>query len=354
MSHFDLAQKKLKIEELTAQTMQEDFWNDPQQAQTVIRRLNGIREVVENYEKLEASLANLEESGELLKEDMDEDIFTLCEEEYTQMEKDFERFEIGVLLSHEYDQSNAILELHPGAGGTESCDWCSMLYRMYSRYAEKKGFKVTVLDYLPGEEAGIKSVTMLVEGDKAYGYLKAEKGVHRLVRISPFDSGGRRHTSFASLDVMPQFNDEIEIEIRPEDLIVETKRASGAGGQHINKTESAVRLTHKPTGIVVECQQERSQFQNKDKALCMLRAILYKRKKEETDSARASARRLQVGSGDRSEKIRTYNFPQNRVTDHRLTGESKNFNIAAVMNGDLDELIDKLILAEQTKLMENA
>lgn len=192
MSHFDLAQKKLKIEELTAQTLQEDFWNDPQQAQTVIRRLNGIREVVENYEKLEASLANLEESGELLKEDMDEDIFTLCEEEYTQMEKDFERFEIGVLLSHEYDQSNAILELHPGAGGTESCDWCSMLYRMYSRYAEKKGFKVTVLDYLPGEEAGIKSVTMLVEGDKAYGYLKAEKGVHRLVRISPFDSGGRR------------------------------------------------------------------------------------------------------------------------------------------------------------------
>ena len=183
VSHFDLAQKKLKIEELTARTLEADFWNDPQQAQNVIRRLNSIREVVESYEKLEAALANLEESCELLKEDMDEDIFMLCEEEYIQMEKDFSQFEIGVLLSHEYDQSNAILELHPGAGGTESCDWCSMLYRMYSRYAEKKGFKVTVLDFLPGEEAGVKSVTMLVEGDKAYGYLKAEKGGHRLVRI---------------------------------------------------------------------------------------------------------------------------------------------------------------------------
>lgn len=337
VSHFDLAQKKLKIEELTAQTMQEDFWNDPQQAQTVIRRLNGIREVVENYEKLEASLANLEESGELLKEDMDEDIFTLCEEEYTQMEKDFERFEIGVLLSHEYDQSNAILELHPGAGGTESCDWCSMLYRMYSRYAEKKGFKVTVLDYLPGEEAGIKSVTMLVEGDKAYGYLKAEKGVHRLVRISPFDSGGRRHTSFASLDVMPQFNDEIEIEIRPEDLIVETKRASGAGGQHINKTSSAVRLIHKPTGIVVACQTQRSQVQNRDFCMKMLMSKLVEIKErehlEKISDIKGEQLKIEWGS-----QIRSYVFmPYTLAKDTRTGYESG--NIQSVMDGDIDGFI---------------
>ena len=292
---------------------------------------------MENYEKLEASLANLEESGELLKEDMDEDIFTLCEEEYTQMEKDFERFEIGVLLSHEYDQSNAILELHPGAGGTESCDWCSMLYRMYSRYAEKKGFKVTVLDYLPGEEAGIKSVTMLVEGDKAYGYLKAEKGVHRLVRISPFDSGGRRHTSFASLDVMPQFNDEIEIEIRPEDLIVETKRASGAGGQHINKTESAIRIQHIPTGIVVSCQNERSQIQNREMAMKMLRSKLIELKESERlaneQSIKGEIKKIEWGS-----QIRSYVFcPYTLVKDHRTGCETG--NIQAVMDGDIQPFI---------------
>ena len=346
VSHFDLAQKKLKIEELTAQTMQEDFWNDPQQAQTVIRRLNGIREVVENYEKLEASLANLEESGELLKEDMDEDIFMLCEEEYTQMEKDFERFEIGVLLSHEYDQSNAILELHPGAGGTESCDWCSMLYRMYSRYAEKKGFKVTVLDYLPGEEAGIKSVTMLVEGDKAYGYLKAEKGVHRLVRISPFDSGGRRHTSFASLDVMPQFNDEIEIEIRPEDLIVETKRASGAGGQHINKTSSAVRLIHKATGIVVSCQTERSQFQNRDTCMKMLRSRLVELKMQQHAEKISDLKGVQLKI-EWGSQIRSYVFmPYQLVKDNRTGYETSNIN--AVMDGDLDGFINAYLKAEAT------
>ena len=337
MSHFDLAQKKLKIEELTAQTMQEDFWNDPQQAQTVIRRLNGIREVVENYEKLEASLANLEESGELLKEDMDEDIFTLCEEEYTQMEKDFERFEIGVLLSHEYDQSNAILELHPGAGGTESCDWCSMLYRMYSRYAEKKGFKVTVLDYLPGEEAGIKSVTMLVEGDKAYGYLKAEKGVHRLVRVSPFDANARRQTSFASLEVMPELDNTIQVDIRPEDIEMQVYRSSGAGGQHINKTSSAVRLIHKPTGIVVSCQTQRSQFQNRDYAMEMLKAKLYQIAKQQhmdkIDDIKGVQNEIAWGH-----QIRSYVFmPYTMVKDHRTNYETG--NVDAVMDGDLDGFI---------------
>ena len=236
MSRFDLAEKKHKIEELTARTMEESFWSDPQHAQILIQQLNGLKDVVESYEQLNHALAGMEETLTLLKDDFDTEIFELLEMEYHEMEERFEQFELKMLLSHEYDHSNAILELHPGAGGTESCDWADMLYRMYSRWAEKKGYKVSVLDYLAGDEAGIKSITFLVEGDMAYGYLKAEKGVHRLVRISPFDSGGRRHTSFASLDVMPQFNDEIEIEIRPEDLIVETKRASGAGGQHINKT----------------------------------------------------------------------------------------------------------------------
>lgn len=191
VSHFDLAEKKHKIQELTSMTLQDDFWSDPQHAQTLIRQLNGIKDIVESYERLNSALEGLEETHDLLKEDYDDEIFELFEAEYLEMEKNFDDFEIKILLSHEYDHSSAILELHPGAGGTESCDWADMLYRMYSRWAEKKGFKVSVLDYLPGEEAGIKSVTFLVEGDMAYGYLKAEKGVHRLVRISPFDSGGR-------------------------------------------------------------------------------------------------------------------------------------------------------------------
>ena len=212
MSHFDLAEKKHKIAELDSRTLEEGFWNDPSHAQGIIRQLNGLKDIVGAYEKLNATLSSLEETGELLKDDFDPEIFELYEMEYQEMETAFDDFEIKVLLSHEYDHSSAILELHPGAGGTESCDWADMLYRMYSRWAEKKGFKVSVLDYLAGDEAGIKSITFLVEGDMAYGYLKAEKGVHRLVRISPFDAGGRRHTSFASLDVMPQFNDEIEID----------------------------------------------------------------------------------------------------------------------------------------------
>lgn len=343
MSHFDLDQKRLKIEELTARTMEESFWSDPDQAQTVIRRLNGIKETVESYETLEKTLQELSDTCDMLKDEMDEELFGLCEEEYTQMSVDFERFEISILLSHEYDQSNAILELHPGAGGTESCDWCGMLYRMYVRYCEHKGFKVTELDYLPGEEAGIKSVTFLVEGDKAYGYLKAEKGVHRLVRISPFDSGGRRHTSFASLDVMPQFNDEIEIEIRPEDLIVETKRASGAGGQHINKTSSAVRLIHKPTGIVVSCQTERSQFQNRDTAMKMLASKLYQIKEQEHLDKISDIKGVQkeIAWGH---QIRSYVFmPYTMVKDHRTGYESG--NVQAVMDGDLDGFINAYLKA---------
>ena len=279
----------------------------------------------------------MDETAEALKNDLDEELLEMASDEYVGASESFEAFEIQVLLSHEYDQNNAILELHPGAGGTESCDWASMLYRMYTRYAEKKGWKVTVLDYLAGEEAGIKSVTFLVEGDKAYGYLKGEKGVHRLVRISPFDSGARRHTSFASLEVMPQFNDEIEIEIKPEDLIVETKRASGAGGQHINKTDSAVRMVHKPTGIVATCQNGRSQHENREEALRILKSRLYQLEIEEKE------KKLKEIKGEQSanewgSQIRSYVMhPYSLVKDVRTGYETS--QVQSVLDGDLDEFI---------------
>ena len=328
MSHFDLTARRYKIQELTAKTLEESFWNDPQKAQVVIRQI---------YDALQKALSSLDETQELLKEDFDEEIFELFELEYQEMEKNFADFEIKVLLSHEYDHSSAILELHPGAGGTESCDWADMLYRMYSRWAEKHEFKVSVLDYQPGDEAGIKSITFLVEGDMAYGYLKAEKGVHRLVRISPFDAGGRRHTSFASLDVMPQFNDEIEIEIKPEDLIVETKRASGAGGQHINKTDSAVRMVHKPTGLVATCQNGRSQHENREEALRVLKSRLYQKMIEEQEAKLAEIKG-EVKANEWGSQIRSYVFhPYSMVKDHRTNHETS--DVQGVMDGDLDGFI---------------
>ena len=337
MSHFDLTARRYKIQELTAKTLEESFWNDPQKAQVVIRQLNAIKDVVDSYDALQKALSSLDETQELLKEDFDEEIFELFELEYQEMEKNFADFEIKVLLSHEYDHSSAILELHPGAGGTESCDWADMLYRMYSRWAEKHEFKVSVLDYQPGDEAGIKSITFLVEGDMAYGYLKAEKGVHRLVRISPFDAGGRRHTSFASLDVMPQFNDEIEIEIKPEDLIVETKRASGAGGQHINKTDSAVRMVHKPTGLVATCQNGRSQHENREEALRVLKSRLYQKMIEEQEAKLAEIKG-EVKANEGGSQIRSNVFhPYSMVKDHRTNHETS--DVQGVMDGDLDGFI---------------
>lgn len=317
--------------------MQDDFWSDADQAQNVIRKLNALKEVTDSYETLNTSLHSLLETCDLLKQEMDEDLFLLCEEEYRELSKALDEFEIKVLLSHEYDQSNAILEIHPGAGGTESCDWAEMLFRMYSRWAGKKGFKITTLDVQLGDEAGIKSVTFLVEGDKAYGYLKAEKGVHRLVRISPFDSNARRHTSFASLDVMPQFHDEIEIDIKPEDLIVETKRASGAGGQHINKTDSAVRMVHKPTGLVATCQNGRSQHENREEALRILKSRLYQKMIEEQEAKLAEIKGeqklIEWGS-----QIRSYVFhPYSLVKDVRTGQETS--QIQNVMDGDLDDFI---------------
>lgn len=337
MSHFDLSSKNKQIEEYDKQTLEPDFWQDQKKAQQAIRAKNALKDIVDRYEELDLQLTSLNDMADELKSEFDEELMMIAEEEYADMDKKFENFEIQVLLSHEYDQNNAILEIHPGAGGTESCDWASMLYRMYTRYAEKHGFKVTVLDYLPGDEAGIKSVTFLVEGDKAYGYLKSEKGVHRLVRISPFDSGARRHTSFASLDVMPQFNDEIEIDIKPEDLIVETKRASGAGGQHINKTDSAVRMVHKPTGIVATCQNGRSQHENREECLRVLKSRLYQLEIEEQEKKIAQIKGVQ-SANEWGSQIRSYVMhPYSLVKDVRTGYETS--QVQSVLDGDLDEFI---------------
>lgn len=337
MSRFDLAQKESEIKKLDEQMLGENFWSDQKSAQATIRKRNALKDIIDSYASLHEELVSLNETADELKASFDEELMMLAQEEYEEVDKTFEQFEMKVLLSHEYDNSNAILEIHPGAGGTESCDWAGMLYRMYTRYAEKHGYKVTVLDYLPGEEAGIKSVTFLVEGEKAYGYLKSEKGVHRLVRISPFDSGARRHTSFASLDVMPQFNEEIEIEIKPEDLIIETKRASGAGGQHINKTDSAIRMVHKPTGIVATCQSGRSQIQNREEALRILKSRLYQREIEEQEKKIAALKGEQAAN-EWGSQIRNYVLhPYSLIKDVRTGCETS--QVQNVLDGDLDEFI---------------
>jgi peptide chain release factor 2 len=315
-----------------------DFWDDQKAAQTVISEANALKDLVGRFKSLEESFKNLEVTYELVKEEPDEDLQNELVAEVKQLTKEFSEFELQLLLNEPYDKNNAILELHPGAGGTESQDWGSMLLRMYTRWAEKKGFKVETLDYLPGEEAGIKSVTLLIKGHNAYGYLKAEKGVHRLVRISPFDASGRRHTSFVSCEVMPEFNEDIEIEIKPDEIKVDTYRSSGAGGQHVNTTDSAVRITHIPTGIVVTCQSERSQIKNREKAMNMLKAKLYQKKLEEQQAELAEIRgeQKEIGWGN---QIRSYVFhPYSLVKDHRTNTEVG--NVQAVMDGEIDIFID--------------
>ncbi|AGE23670.1 peptide chain release factor II [Geobacillus sp. GHH01] len=306
--------------------------------------MNALKDLVEEFSSLEERFDNLEVTYELLKEEPDDELQAELVEEAKKLMKDFSEFELQLLLNEPYDQNNAILELHPGAGGTESQDWASMLLRMYTRWAEKKGFKVETLDYLPGEEAGIKSVTLLIKGHNAYGYLKAEKGVHRLVRISPFDASGRRHTSFVSCEVVPELDDNIEIEIRPEELKIDTYRSSGAGGQHVNTTDSAVRITHLPTGIVVTCQSERSQIKNREKAMNMLKAKLYQKKLEEQQAELAELRgeQKEIGWGN---QIRSYVFhPYSLVKDHRTNVEVG--NVQAVMDGEIDVFIDAYLRAK--------
>ena len=328
---------KQKADELEEKTTQADFWADQQNSGKILREIKQLKDKIAAYESLVKKHADTWDLNELAIEEADESFTEEILADVAEIEKIQSQMRIEVLLSGEYDKNNAILELHPGAGGTESMDWAGMLYRMYSRWAEKKGFKITVLDFQEGEEAGVKSCSLLIEGDLAYGYLKAEKGVHRLVRISPFDSSGRRHTSFASLDVMPQFSDDIEIVIEEKDLDVITMRASGAGGQHINKTDSAVRMTHKPTGIVVSCQTERSQIQNRERCLNMLKSKLYQRMIEEQEAKLAEIRGEQKNI-EWGSQIRSYVFcPYTMVKDHRTNYEMG--SVQNVMDGDLDGFI---------------
>ncbi|WP_242597059.1 peptide chain release factor 2 [Macrococcoides canis] len=342
---FDLEEKETNIKEYEEMMADPDFWNDGDRAQDIINKNNALKSVVQEFNTLEEGLENSEVLFEMYKEESDEDTLQELVEQLNTLQQIANDFELKMLLSGEFDANNAILELHPGAGGTESQDWGEMLLRMYQRFADKKGFKVETVDYLPGDEAGIKSVTLLIKGHNAYGYLKAEKGVHRLVRISPFDSSGRRHTSFVSCDVTPEFdNDNIEIEINTEDIKIDTYRASGAGGQHVNTTDSAVRITHQPTGIVVTCQNERSQIKNREQAMKMLKAKLYQKKIEEQEAELAAIRgeQKEIGWGS---QIRSYVFhPYSMVKDHRTNAETGNTN--AVMDGDIDLFIDAYLKSQ--------
>ena len=315
-----------------------DFWDDPERSNQKMRESKGLKDIVETMDALSSQYNDILELIELGYEDNDPAIIPDIEEELASFKETFENIRISTLLSGEYDRNNAILKLNAGAGGTESCDWCSMLYRMYTRWAERKGYSLEVIDYLDGDEAGIKSVTFQINGENAYGYLKSEKGVHRLVRISPFNAQGKRQTSFVSLDVMPDIEEDVDVEVKDEDIRIDTYRSSGAGGQHINKTSSAIRITHFPTGIVVTCQNERSQFQNKDKAMQMLKAKLYMLKQEENAEKLSGIRGdvKEIGWGN---QIRSYVMqPYTMVKDHRTNEESG--NVDAVMDGAIDPFIN--------------
>ena len=314
------------------------FWDDPEKSNQKMREAKNLKNTVETVRGLESQYEDIMTLIEMGYEDNDPEIIPDISEELETFKKTFEEIRVSTLLSGEYDRNNAILRLNAGAGGTESCDWCSMLYRMYTRWAERKGFALEVLDYLDGDEAGIKSVTFQINGENAYGYLKSEKGVHRLVRISPFNAQGKRQTSFVSLDVMPDIEEDLDIEVKDEDIRIDTYRSSGAGGQHINKTSSAIRITHFPTGIVVTCQNERSQFQNKDKAMQMLKAKLYMLKQEENADKLSDIRGdvKEIGWGN---QIRSYVMqPYKLVKDLRTEEESG--NVDAVMDGALDSFIN--------------
>jgi peptide chain release factor 2 len=314
------------------------FWDDQEAAQKVIARLQGLKGAVDKWEKLHSKVDDLSVMVDLSREENDDEFFSEVKRAYKSVSREIDQAELTTLLSGQYDKNNAILAIYPGAGGTESQDWAAMLLRMYTRWAEQRNFKVETMDYLEGDEAGIKSVTLLISGEYAYGYLRAEKGVHRLVRISPFDASGRRHTSFASLEVLPEIDDDNEIDINPVDLKIDTYRSGGAGGQHVNKTESAIRITHIPTGIVVQCQNERSQHSNKAAAMKILRAKLFERNQA------AQMENLSELRGDQGDiawgnQIRSYVFcPYTMVKDHRTDVETG--NITAVMDGDLDPFIE--------------
>ncbi len=338
MIHFGVAQKEHDVKVLEDEMLVDGFWDDHKASADHIQKLNRIRKIVEGYHKFMKELDSCIDSVEMLKVEPDAEFQELLEEEVKILMTELDSFSVVILLSEDYDTKNAIVEIHPGAGGTESQDFAEMLYRMYTRWAQDHGFKTSILHYLDGDEAGIKSVAFSVTGSFAYGYLKAEKGVHRLVRISPFDSSGRRHTSFASVDVSPEFDDSIEIVINPEDINVDTMRATGAGGQHVNKTDSAVRITHKASGIVVTCQSGRSQLQNRDEAMNMLKSKLYQREIEEKEAHMAAIKGEQKAIGWGSQ-IRSYVVhPYTMVKDHRTQFETSQLD--DVLDGDIQDFIE--------------
>ena len=345
-----LEAKKERIDQLELNMEEPGFWDNVEESQNVMKEVKSLKGVVEEYDDLKTKYEDIETLIDMAEEDEDADLIEEATALMDEFEKTYEELRISTLLTGEYDKDDAILTLHAGAGGTESCDWAGMLYRMFTRWAGKKGYGTEVLDYLDGDEAGIKSVTVKITGMNAYGYLRSEKGVHRLVRISPFNAAGKRQTSFASCDVMPDIKDDIEVEIADEDIRIDTYRASGAGGQHINKTDSAIRITHLPTGIVVAMQDERSQLKNREKAMKVLRARVYDQIQQEAQSEYDANRKSAVGTGDRSERIRTYNFPQNRVTDHRIGLTIQKLD--QILAGKLDEIIDALVLYDQTSKLE--
>ena len=343
---FDLAKIKAEIDELETKQNEPNFWNDQKRAVKIVNELNNNKDIYDSFNKIKNSFKDLTDLIKTLKEG-DLDMLSLANEIYSTLTKDVDEMRIKVLFNGEFDNLNAIIDIHPGAGGTEAMDWANMLYRMYTRYAEKHHFKVEIIDYQYGEEAGLKSATLKISGTHAYGLLKGEKGVHRLVRISPFDANKRRHTSFASVNVIPEFDDDIEVEINPDDLRIDTYRSGGAGGQNVNKVSSAVRITHLPTGIVVSSQVERSQLQNKENCMKMLKGLLYQRevekKQKELDAIVGVKNNIEWGS-----QIRSYVFcPYTLVKDNRTDFE--NVDVNAVMDGDLDGFIYHYLEMEAKK-----
>lgn len=335
---FDIETKENRIREIEEAMEQQEFWDDVEKSQKLMKELKNLKSQIDTISKIQRDYEDIGILIDMGNEEEDASIVEDVKEQLNEFIENFEKTKIDTLLSGEYDKCNAILKLNAGAGGTESCDWASMLYRMFTRWAESKGYKTEVLDFLDADEAGIKSITFQVNGENAYGYLKSEKGVHRLVRISPFNAAGKRQTSFVSLDVMPDIEEDLDVEINDDDIRIDTYRSSGAGGQHINKTSSAVRITHMPTGIVVQCQNERSQLQNKDKAMKMLKAKLYMLKKQEEEEKRSGIRGevKEIGWGN---QIRSYVMqPYTMVKDHRTNVEVTDVN--KVLDGYIDPFIN--------------
>lgn len=339
--HFDFDNLNEEIQINEAKMAEPNFWNDQKTAQKLIDQNNLLKNKVDKFRVLNEAIEDIQVNMELLGEEYDDDLASELDDEISELSRNLDQYQLNLLLDGKYDHNNAILEIHPGAGGTESQDWGTMLLRMYTRWAEQHQFKVETLDYQVGDVAGLSSVTILISGENAYGYLKAEKGVHRLVRISPFDSAGRRHTSFASVEVIPELNDDVEININNDDLKIDVYRASGAGGQHVNKTSSAVRITHLPTGIVVASQAQRSQLQNRQTAMNMLKSKLYEleEQKKAQEKAQIAGEQKEIGWGS---QIRSYVFhPYSMVKDHRTNFETANIN--NVMDGNLDPFINSFL-----------